>query len=126
MTAIVVSDSSTADQPLGQNEVLVRPSSSLHAWDDVMLANLDPMVERPLILQRHELAIWQYDDFIDDSFKTQPATSIPNSKRKIDSLLATINSVAAKQNKPTPAKKTSEFRSSRDRKAANKGKRKKK
>jgi hypothetical protein len=125
MTAIVVSDVSTIDTPLLPNEVLVRPSFSLHAWDDVMMSNLDPMAERPLILQRHELAIWEYDGAIDDSYKSKPVTSISDSKSKVDSLLATINSVSTKQ-KTESAQKASSYQSSRERKAANKGKRKRK
>lgn len=125
MTANVVSDVSTTDTKLNSNEVLVRPSSSLHAWDDVMMTNLDPMEERPLILQRHELAIWEYDGAIDDFYKTKPATSISDSLRKVDTLLATINSVSAKQKKDT-VKKGGAFQSSRQRKAATKGKGKRK
>jgi MutS domain V len=124
MTAEVVTDVSTPNNPLllKANEVLVRPSTMLHAWDDVTLGNLDLMTDRPLILQRHELAIWEYDGAIDDSYKTKPATSISDSKRKVASLLATINSVSTQKKAATTNKKTSAYVSSRERKAANKKK----
>ncbi|KAG7346384.1 MutS2 protein [Nitzschia inconspicua] len=125
MTAKVVSDASATGTQLNANEVLVRPSSSLHAWDDVVMTNLDPMEERPLIIQRHELAIWEYDGAIDDSYKSKPATSISDSKRKVDLLLATINSVSTSQKTGT-VKRGGAFQSSRDRKAASKGKKKRK
>jgi MutS domain V len=127
MTAEVVTDVSTPNNPLllKANEVLVRPSTMLHAWDDVTLGNLDLMTDRPLILQRHELAIWEYDGAIDDSYKTKPATSISDSKRKVASLLATINSVSTEKKAAATNKKTSAYVSSRERKAANKKKKKK-
>ena len=64
MTANIVSDSSNGGASLGQNEVLVRPSFSFHAWDDVDLTDIDPMLDRSLILQRHEIAIWNLDSII--------------------------------------------------------------
>jgi hypothetical protein len=121
MTAKVISEVSTGEIRLQQNEVLVKPSSSLHAWDDVAITIPDPMLDRPLVLQRHELAIWEYDSVFDDSYRSKPATSISASKQKVNNLLATINSVSTK-GKETPKKNTGKFQSSRARKAASKGK----
>ncbi|MGK3749519.1 MAG: dsDNA-specific endonuclease/ATPase MutS2 [Bacillariaceae sp.] len=125
MTANVVSDSSNGGAPLGQNEVLVRPSFSLHAWDDVVLTDIDPMADRSLILQRHEIAIWNLDSiYDDDDYQSKPATSISDSKRKINSLLSTLNSVSSKKESKPKKKLGNSVQSSRQRKAANKAKKK--
>jgi len=137
MTAKVVSDGSSAgdSSSLGPNQVLVRPSFSLHAWDDVVLTDTNPMADRALIFQRQEIAIWYTDSIYDDdkTFQSKPATSISNSKQRINSLLSTLDSVSAKntgsRRKATTSNATSKkggnksgktFTSSRQRKAANK------
>lgn len=129
MTAKVVSDGSNGDRALEPNQVLVRPSFSLHAWDDVILTNIDPMADRALILPRQDIAIWFADSiYDDDSYQSKPATSISNSKQKINSLLSSIDLVSKKSASKTAVKKKKEgnnFQSSRQRKAANKGKKKK-
>jgi dsDNA-specific endonuclease/ATPase MutS2 len=122
MTANIVSDSSNGGASLGQNEVLVIPSFSLHAWDDVDLTDIDPMLDHSLILQRHEIAIWNLDSiYDDDDYQSKPATSISDSKRKVNSLLSTLNSVSSKK-ESKPKKKPGNFQSSRQRKATNKAK----
>jgi len=128
MTATVVVDGSSGDGSLAPNQVLVKPSFSSYALDDAMLSNLDPMTDRTLILTRQEIAIWDIDSiYDDDSFKSKPATSIANSKQKVTSLLSTLDSISKKKKngsnspkKKNGAKKS--FQSSRQRKAANKAK----
>jgi hypothetical protein len=61
-----------------------------------------PPNKRPLILQGHELAIWQYDGAMEDSYQSETGTSIVDSKNKVDSLLATINSVSTKRKTESP------------------------
>lgn len=115
---ILVSDSSYGGSPLGQSEVLV----SL----DVDLIEIDPTADRSLILQRHEIAIWNLDSIYDDDiYQSKPATSISDSKRKINSLLSTLNSVSSKKDKKPEKKRGNSFQSSRQRKAANNAKKKK-
>ena len=113
---------------LGTNEVMVKPSWSLNAWDDVRINNVDPMEDRPLILQRHELAIWNLDslDDYDDTYKSKPATSISDSKRKVNSLLSTLSSLPSTKEGQVKKKRNNTYQSSRNRKAANKGKKKRK
>ena len=126
MTAKVVVDGSTSDTSIGPNQVLVKPSFSLHAWDDVILTNIDPMAERTLILERQDIAIWHFDSIYDDNaFETKPATSITNSKQKVSSLLSTLDSVSKRNDSKKSVKnkrKAKSFQSSRQRKAANKAK----
>eukprot|EP00536_Pseudo-nitzschia_multiseries_P015554 jgi/Psemu1/69549/estExt_Genemark1.C_9080019 len=130
MTAKVVSDGSNGDSSLGPNQVLVQPSFSLHAWDDVVLTNIDPMADRALILQRQDIAIWYADSIYDDTaYQSKPATSISNSKQRINSLFSTLDSVSKNNNTNKAASKKQagkgagkNFKSSRQRKAANKAK----
>jgi len=126
MTAKVVSDGSNGDSSLGPNQVLVRPSFSLHAWDDVILTDIEPMADRSLILQRQDIAIWQVNSiYDDDTYQSKPATSISNSKQRINSLFSTLDSVSKKNDKKKAVKKKGTgktFQSSRQRKAANKAK----
>merc|ERR1712086_484297 len=122
MTATVISDGSNSDASLGPNEVLVRPSFSSHAWNDIVLANIDPMQDKALILRRQEIAIWDFDRLYDDGVsESMPATSIENSRQKVNSLLSKLDSVSQKKKKQTSAiqkKGTNSFQSSRQRKAA--------
>jgi hypothetical protein len=127
MMATVVVDGSNGDVSLGPNQVLVKPSFSSYAWDDVILSNLDPMTDQTLILTRQEIAIWDIDSiYDDDSFKLKPATSIANSKQKVTSLLSTLDSLSQKKSGSNSSKKKNgakkSFQSSRQRKAANKAK----
>jgi len=132
VTAIVVEDGSSSVSSLDPNQVLVRPNFSALDLNDLMLAKIDPMNDRPLILQRQEIAIWDYDSiYDDDTFQPKPATSISNSKQKVNSLLSTLDSVSSQKKKTTKndtSKKKAgggkKFQSSRQRKAANKGKKK--
>ena len=132
-TVEVIADSST-DDTLAPTEVLVQPASSFLAWDNMFGeddASSDPTVERkPLIFQRHELAIWDYDSvWEDDAAMTSSATSVPDSKRKLNSLLSSLNSNSSPTNERTGEKKPKtkkSFLSARARKAASKGKGKKK
>lgn len=129
VTATVVEDGLNGKNSLGANQILVRPSFSSLDMNDLLLANIDPMNDRPLILQRQEIAIWDYDSiYDDDSYQSKPAASISNSKQKVNSLLSTLDSVSKKKkaSSASPKKKGggSKFQSSRQRKAANKGKKK--
>lgn len=142
-TATVAADA-TKDDTLGPTEVLVQPSSSLFAWDDMMFdattSNGDDssMVDRPLIVQRHELAIWDYASIWEEAESEMVATSIPDSKRRLSSLLSTLKSEdksANQQKQQHTVGKTlqapnnggnNSFTSSRERKASNKGKKEKK
>ena len=128
ITATVVEDGSTGNSSLDPNQVLVRPSFSSLDFNDVILANIDPINDRPLILQRQEIAVWDYDNIYDDtSFQSKPATSISNSKQKVNSLLSTLDSVSKKKRASNASKKKGggkKFQSSRQRKAANKSKKK--
>lgn len=126
MSAKFVKDSST-DRMLGQNEVLVQPSFSLHAWDDLVPSSPSMMNGSPLILQRHEIAIWDYGGVYDDRSSTlEPATSIPSSRKKIQSLLSTLNSISTDDkmefSKGSGSKSLGKnsFKSSRQRKAVKK------
>jgi dsDNA-specific endonuclease/ATPase MutS2 len=129
-TATVVADGSSSDSSLGPNQVLVNTPSSSQNRDDIMLPSIEPVAGRALILQRQEIAIWDIDSIYDDNaFESKPATSIANSKQKINSLLATLNSVSKKKSSENSVKKNrgvSSYRSSRQRKAANKAKKKRK
>ncbi len=130
VTATVLEDGSVSNASLDPNQVLVRPNFSSLDLTDVVLAGIDPMNDRPLILQRQEIAIWDYDSIYDDgTFQSKPATSISNSKQKVNSLLSTLDSVSKKKkaNSNAPKKKAGsgkKFQSSRARKAATKGKKK--
>jgi hypothetical protein len=115
------------DRMIGQTEVLVVPSNTIHAWDDTCVPNLVPLPSSPLILQRHEIAIWDYGSVHDDGSNTlESATSIPNSKQKINSLMTALKSISTKD-KVKPSKRSdtrtlgkSTFQSSRQRKASKK------
>jgi hypothetical protein len=126
MSAKVVNDYGL-DRTVGQNEVLVMPSNTFHAWDDLFVPNLCPMPSRPLILQRHEIAIWDYGSVDDNGSNTmESTTSIPNSKQKINSLLTALKSIwindKEKPSKGSESKavRKNSFQSSRQRKAAKK------
>ena len=127
MTATVIADGLNNDASLAPNQVLVKPSFSSHAWEDVMIANIDPLMDRTLILQRQEIASWDIDSIYDDyTSQSKPATSIANSKQRINSLFSTIDSVSKKKKGGNSPKKKEgkKFQSSRQRKAANKAKKK--
>ena len=120
-----------SDDRLSPTEVLVKPSQSLLSWDDMFDENadigMDLMIDRPIIVQRHELAIWDYDSVLnyEDSIEV-PAktTSVADSKRRLNQVLSGL-----KTQTPATAKSSesaSAFTSSRQRKAAKNRKRKKK
>jgi len=123
MAANVVTDGSRIDSSLAPNEVLVK--LSFGAWDDVTLTDIDPMMDRTMILQRQEIAIWNMDDIHDYDFSPKVPTSVENSKQRVSSLLSTLDSVSKKKsskNEPKSKGKGKSFQSSRQRKAAKKGK----
>jgi dsDNA-specific endonuclease/ATPase MutS2 len=132
-TMEVVADA-TIDENLGPTEVLVQSSSSFLAWDnmfsDDMDSGVDSMVDRPLIVHRHELAIWDYDSVWEDEEGNAlvSATSVPDSRRRLNSLLSTLKteSPTFTRSGEKKIKVDTAFSSSRARKAANKGKGKKK
>ena len=114
VTAKIVVDS-TQDGTLKPTEVLVQPSDFFSPFDD-------SLVEKPIVFLRHELAIWDCDNVWDYQATETRTTSVPDSKRKLSSLLSTLK--ALPKNK-TEAKQQS-FTSSRGRKSASKEKKKSK
>lgn len=138
VTVEVVADSTT-DHSLSRTEVMVRAATSFTAWDD-MFADDYPSIasgesaaggraEKQWVVQRHQLAIWNYESlwgentFGDSS--TTKSTSIAHSRQRLTSLLSTLKTgstesrsvVAPGSSKPTKMKKS--FLSGRARKAAN-------
>jgi MutS domain V len=118
ITAQIVADPST-DSTLKPTELLVKPSFSMEAWswgEGDMQYDYDPVKDRYLIVQRHELAEWCD---IEASFESSTVTSVSDSKQKLNSLLSSLNSVSSGGNRSNGKKESnSAFRSSRDRKAA--------
>ena len=115
---------------LAATQVYVEPTSSFGMFDDSGLGS-GPLNDRPLMFQRHELAVWAYDatwDY-DDVDVTASVTSVANSKRQLTSLLSNLKSsdppfsktVNSKQNRSKSVSRTKKaFTSSRERRAANK------
>ena len=128
MTAQVVA-TSVEDDRLAPTQVRVNPSSFFDVFDKSSSEG-DPTGSPSLILQRHEVAIWDYDSIWDYDALDAPAsaTSVTNSKRRLNSLLSTLKTtVSASTNALDSEKKKSKslelkttFTSSRERKAATK------
>jgi hypothetical protein len=107
-TVQVVADASS-DSSLGATEVLVRATSSFLNWDNSfpLDANSNDLTlgqdSSTRIVQRHELAIWDYDSMWEDKKwddNSITATSIPNSKQRLNAILSTLKS--DKSNPGTP------------------------
>jgi dsDNA-specific endonuclease/ATPase MutS2 len=134
---VKVVETSESDDRLSPTEILVKPSTSLLSWDDMFDENaeigMDLMMDRPIIVQRHDLAIWDYDSVWDYEVKIDApvtATSVSDSKRRLNSALSTLKTESSLTTKSslTKSSETSSFTSSRERKASKnkKGKKKKK
>jgi DNA mismatch repair protein MutS2 len=127
-----------ATTTLSPNHVLVQLSSSLFHDDPAAAAgaadsNNDDVIVvggRPSIMkQRHELAIWDYDSVYEYE-RERWSTSVPDSKRKLSTLLTTL-AASSSNVKKRPAdlateRTTTTFTSARQRKAGatKKGKKK--
>jgi hypothetical protein len=126
----------TTDNTLSRTEVMVRASGSFMAWD-AMSADDNPSSSfglsetTPWIVQRYQLAIWNYDSLWDDSAfgasSMSKSTSISNTKQRLTSLLSTLKTETTDPrpsmpgpSKPTKIKKS--FLSGRARKAGTKKK----
>jgi DNA mismatch repair protein MutS2 len=129
-TVQVIADG-TLDSSLGPTEVLVRASTSFEAWDSMFADDnlvgdgIDRMEDRPWIVQRHELAIWDYDSiWEEDGYggSMMKATSVPDSKRRLNSLLSTLKSDTSLSNPTKGTNIKNSFASARARKAATKKK----
>ena len=119
----------TKDLTLSRTEVMVQASSSFVDWDD-MFADDNPSSlysarsdRRTWVVQRHELAIWNFDNSWEGNSSVARSTSIANSKQRLKSLLSSLKSDTADSrtalsgpSKPTKIKKS--FLSGRARKAA--------
>ena len=117
-TATVVADS-IMDPTLRSNEVLVQ-SSSLHSWTD-------ESSENSFVVQRHNLAIWDYDSVWDEqSNKNQSAMSTGDASLRLTSLLSNLGSNTKKKTGNNKISGSTSFTSTRERKAARKKKGKKK
>lgn len=127
-TVQVIADASS-DDTLGATEILVGASTSFEAWDNLFAEDNmnDPVKDRPWIMQRHELAIWDYDSIWEgEDYDIGPAvkaTSVPDSKRRLSSILSTLKSDTTSIQSPSERTKGSKikksFASARARKAAN-------
>lgn len=125
VTAKIVADS-TQDGTLKPTEVLVQPSgSSFSPLDDLFPAAYNPIVEKPIVFLRHELAIWDYDSVWDYRTTEIRTTSVLDSKRKLSSLLSTLKTLPTNKTEAKPGPEQS-FTSSRGRKSAGKEKKKRK
>jgi dsDNA-specific endonuclease/ATPase MutS2 len=114
------------DKTLSPTEVLVQPSSAFNSVNDVY-----PALCEPIVFQRHELAIWDYASvWEDDVIKGSTFTSVPDSRRKLSSLLSTLKTkeVTSTVERGNDKSKRADdsFRSSRARKAAVKTRKKSK
>ena len=125
----VVADG-TKDLTLSRTEVMVQASSSCVDWDDMFADDYSSSLfsarseTRKWVVQRHELAIWNFDSSWEGNSSVAPrSTSIDNSKQRLKSLLSSLKSntadsrtVMSGPSKPTKIKKS--FLSGRARKAA--------
>jgi dsDNA-specific endonuclease/ATPase MutS2 len=123
-TAKIVADS-PQDGTLKPTEVLVQPSGSFSPLDDLLPAAYSPMLEKPIVFLRHELAIWDYDSVWDYKTTETRTTSVLDSKRKLGSLLSTLKTLPTNKTEAKPCPQQS-FTSSRGRKSAGKQKKKRK
>ena len=118
---VEVVDTADTDDRLRPTEVSVKLASS---WDTMFDANLNSgavgTADRPFVVQRHELAIWDYGGAWDgrDDVSAPVATSVPDARRRLQDLLSTLKT------EPRAGVEASTFTSSRQRKAA-KGKKRK-
>ena len=116
-TVEVVATADT-DKGLRSTEVLVKPSAWFDMSGDV---GTGQVADQPIIVPRQSLAIWDYGgawDNYDDADASAAATSIPESRRRLNDLLSSL------ETEPRAAVKAPSFTSSRQRKAAKRKKRK--
>lgn len=132
--AVEVVADSIIDPTLGETQVMVRVPSSFDAWGDrfTLDDNGTPETESiPWIVQRHQLATWDYDSIWEDgssdslSSNLGGGTSIPNSKKSLTSLLSSLKTESSRGSPGTASALAKKFSSSRARKSAKgkKGKR---
>ena len=117
VSGIIVADGSLRCQPW---EVLVAPT-----WADPFFSDA-PDSRTPQILDRQNIAIWDYDSVWDDDNRDVPLTSVRESKKSLAKLLSSISSVDSSSAKGTSETPKTTFTSSRQRKASAVKKRKKK
>jgi DNA mismatch repair protein MutS2 len=120
---------------IAANEVVIVPS--LVPWDvamgDDLVNEIDPPSSsaplgaraRARVFRRYQIAVWDYDSVWEDDsvWSAEPTRSIPNSKRKLDSLLSSLKETGLTTWKETNSpsfseRQTATFSSSRERKAA--------
>ena len=128
ITAKVVADS-VHNTTLGPRQVLVELPMSLDPWDNNMddasllpgRAAVSIKFNNVRVFERHELAMWDYDSVWDYNMDdtSSSAKSIPDSKRKLSSLLSTLKTLSSGGPSGVATTKKS-FTSSRQRKAAGK------
>ncbi len=128
VTVQVVADATT-DSTLTATEVLVRRSSSFLAWGPT--EEINAKQDYPWLVQRHELAIWDYDSMWEEENYEDAlvkATSVPNSKQRLNSILSTLKSdtlVGPDSRGPVKGSKIKKsFLSARARRAASPNKKK--
>jgi hypothetical protein len=139
LTATIVSNDAITNGQQGtltRHDVVVEFSGS--AWDfafaasneNVVVATTDASLLGPTVLQRYQLAIWDYVANQQEA-SNNLMQSMPDSKRKLNSLLSKLNAVSGPAPRARSSKKatgiggpkaTSAFSSSRERKAANRRK----
>jgi dsDNA-specific endonuclease/ATPase MutS2 len=112
----------------GQNSVLVTPESR---WND---PSFEPgrghsiYPEKPMIFQRYELAVWDYDSVWDDDkdLSVLRRTSVRESKQKLVNLITSLGDTKRMSHQAAPRKASNgakQFVTSRERKALGKKKR---
>lgn len=113
----------------GSDSVVVVPESK---WNDPLF---DPELvdvkhpEKPVVLKRFELAVWDYDSVwkVNSSESIATNTGIRESKQKLANLLGSLNTAKRRNEKAATTKDASpknQFVSSRERKAASSKKKK--
>jgi len=112
-------------------EVLVAPS--LGTWEDLSfqrdeLRILDPSHAKPLILRRHQIAVWDFDSVWDGENSERPTSTVRESRQKLVNLLNSLPSTSTMtaNKKVSETSRASTFNSSRERKASASKKQKKK
>jgi len=116
-TTVTVIADSTMDPSLAANEVMVSQTSffGFDMFDD-------GEQESQFVVQRHDLALWDYDDALENGEASGKAiVGTVASKRKLASVLSSLKTTEKKGPKQSNTEKTnSTFSSSRERKASKK------
>ena len=107
-TAKVIEISSTRQQ------VSVLPA--LDPWADMIPGHESGVSSQPMVFQRHELAIWDYDSVWEEN-NDDEARSIPDARRRLQSVLSSLESSPKPTTTGPSPPKNAPPKSSRERKA---------